>query len=40
MSCSDIECPYCGKGQDVCHDDGFGNAEDVAHVFAPPSSES
>ena len=31
MSCSDIECPYCGKGQDVCHDDGLGYAEDVAH---------
>lgn len=21
---SDIECPYCGKGQEICHDDGYG----------------
>ena len=27
----DINCPYCGHGQDVCHDDGFGYAEDEAH---------
>jgi hypothetical protein len=27
----DIECPYCGHEQDVCHDDGFGFEEDVAH---------
>ena len=27
----DIECPYCGHGQEVCHDDGFGYEEDVYH---------
>jgi len=27
----DLECPYCGTEQDVCHDDGFGYAEDVKH---------
>ncbi len=21
---NDVECPYCGKGQDICHDDGYG----------------
>ena len=20
---SDVDCPYCGKGVDICHDDGF-----------------
>ena len=28
---SDLECPYCGADCKVCHDDGFGYAEDVAH---------
>lgn len=27
----DLECPYCGKGIDICHDDGFGYQEDVSH---------
>jgi hypothetical protein len=27
----DIECPYCGHQQDVCHDDGFAYEEDKAH---------
>lgn len=27
----DLECPYCGAGHDVCHDDGFGYAEGVNH---------
>lgn len=27
----DLECPYCGHEQDVCHDDGFGYEEDIAH---------
>lgn len=27
----DIECPYCGHEQDICHDDGFGYQEDVKH---------
>ena len=25
---SDIDCPYCGKGQDINHDDGYGYEED------------
>ena len=24
----DCYCPYCGKGQEICHDDGYGYAED------------
>ncbi len=28
---SDIKCPFCGHEQDICHDDGFGYEEDVAH---------
>lgn len=28
---ADLECPYCGHEQDVCHDDGFGYAEDRRH---------
>ena len=27
----DMECPYCGADQEVCHDDGHGYAEDVRH---------
>ena len=27
----DLECPYCGEGNDVCHDDGAGYAEEEAH---------
>ena len=27
----DVECPYCGEWNEVCHDDGFGYEEDVAH---------
>ena len=25
---SDVECPYCGEWQDICHDDGYGYEED------------
>lgn len=28
---SDVECPYCGKGNDICHEDGLGYEEDVLH---------
>jgi hypothetical protein len=28
---SDVDCPYCGKGQDICHDDGFGYEEGELH---------
>lgn len=27
----DVYCPYCGKPQEVCHDDGQGYEEDVLH---------
>lgn len=28
---SDIDCPYCGHGQEVCHDDGENYDESVTH---------
>jgi len=28
---SDIECPYCGHGQEVCHDDGANYDESETH---------
>jgi len=28
---SDLECPYCGEEQEVCHDGGFGYEEGVMH---------
>lgn len=28
---SDVECPYCGAGQEINHDDGYGYEEDRAH---------
>lgn len=28
---ADLECPYCGSEQEVCHDDGAGYAEDERH---------
>lgn len=28
---NDIECPYCGHSQEVCHDDGQGYSEDEIH---------
>jgi len=27
----DVECPYCGDGQEICHDDGQGYEEDKRH---------
>ena len=27
----DLECPYCEKGLDINHDDGFGYEEGVTH---------
>jgi len=27
----DVECPYCGKDQEINHDDGFGYEEGVSH---------
>ena len=28
---SDLECPYCGAENKVCHDDGYGYEEDDLH---------
>jgi len=28
---SDVECPYCGQGVEINHDDGYGCAEDELH---------
>lgn len=27
----DVECPYCGEGQEINHDDGYGYGEDDTH---------
>lgn len=27
----DMQCPYCGADQEVCHDDGAGYSEDTRH---------
>lgn len=27
----DIKCPYCGKEQEINHDDGYGYEEDIYH---------
>lgn len=27
----DVECPYCGVGNDICHDDGYGYDESRPH---------
>lgn len=27
----DVECPYCGEWQEICHDDGYGREEDEMH---------
>ncbi len=28
---NDVECPYCGKGQEICHDDGYGYDENETY---------
>jgi hypothetical protein len=28
---SDIQCPYCNTGQEICHDEGYGYEEDTTH---------
>lgn len=28
---NDAECPYCGKDQEINHDDGYGYEEDELH---------
>ena len=32
----DLECPYCEKELDICHDDGFGYQEGVKHKMECP----
>ena len=39
MSRDDVECPYCGAGQDICHDDGYGYEEDMLHEQQCPECE-
>jgi len=31
MEDNEIDCPYCGAGQEICHDDGYGYEEDGIH---------
>lgn len=31
MTHSDLDCPYCGEGLEICHDDGFGYEEGRRH---------
>lgn len=31
MSTNDVECPYCGADNEICHDDGQGYDEGVLH---------
>lgn len=35
----DVDCPYCGKGVDICHDDGFGYEEDRIHEYQCPECD-
>jgi hypothetical protein len=28
---NDVECPYCGTSQEICHDDGYGYTENEMH---------
>lgn len=32
----DVECPYCGTGQEINHDDGYGYEEDDPHEQSCP----
>lgn len=34
MRLPDVECPYCGKGQEINHDDGYGFEEGERHEQA------
>lgn len=31
MAKDDLQCPYCGADNEVCHDDGFGYEQDTLH---------
>ncbi len=35
----DTECPYCGEGVNICHDDGYGYSEDGTHQQQCPKCE-
>jgi hypothetical protein len=35
----DIDCPYCGAGQKINHDDGYGYEEDRVHQQECPKCE-
>ncbi len=39
MSYNDIECPYCNKGMEICHDDGHGCIEDKPYEEQCPECE-
>jgi len=34
MSKSDIQCPYCGADQEICHDDGYINGKKLTQFRA------
>lgn len=36
---SDVECPYCGKEQEINHDDGYGYEEGKKHEQECPCCE-
>ena len=37
---NDLECPYCGVGANVCHDDGDFYEEDCLHEMECPFCEN
>jgi hypothetical protein len=30
---TDVECPYCGTGIEICHDDGYGMEEEKLYEW-------
>ena len=36
---SDCKCPYCGNDVEICHDDGYGYAEEETHQQGCPHCE-
>lgn len=36
---NDIDCPYCGAGVEINHDDGYGYTEDEKHQKECPECE-
>lgn len=39
MTMTDVNCPYCGAGNEINHDDGQGYEEDTLHQQYCPSCE-